>query len=83
MATEPVIAYVSGEIAPDFAAIAAFGFEVVCLDSRATWYNESLLAKAREHGLVVVAFSMGYIASRGSTYRIAGATYRSPNGTTA
>ena len=80
MTTEPLIAYVSGETPPDFGAIAAFGFDVVCLDSRATWYNESLLGKAGEHGLLVVAFSMGYIAPHGSMYRIAGATYGSPNG---
>lgn len=80
MSTEPLIAYISGDTPPDFAAIAAFGIDVVCLDSRASWYNEKVLAKAREHGLLAVAFSMGYIAPQGSTYRIAGATYGSPNG---
>jgi hypothetical protein len=80
MTTEPLIAYVSGDTPPEFAAIAACGFDVVCVDSRAAWYNESVAGKAREHGLLVVAFSMGYVAPQGSTYRIAGARYGSPNG---
>lgn len=80
MTIEPLIAYVSGDTPPDLAAIAAFGIDVVCLDNRAGWYHESLLVKAREYGLQAVAFSMGYVAPQGSTYRIAGATYGSPNG---
>ena len=58
---EPLIAYVYGDTPPDFAAIAAFGFDVVCLDSGARWYSEATLADAREHGLTAYAFRMGYV----------------------
>jgi hypothetical protein len=59
---DPLIAYVYGETPPDFEAIAAFGFDVVCLDSSASWFNERTIADAREHGLMAVAFRMGYAA---------------------
>jgi hypothetical protein len=60
MSTEPLIAYVYGDTPPDFEAIAAFGFDVVCLDSGAPWYSECVVADARRHGLVTFAFRMGY-----------------------
>ena len=61
MASNPLIAYVYGDTPPDFAAIVAFGFDVVCLDSSAPWFNEHTVADAREHGLMAVAFRMGYV----------------------
>ena len=57
---QPLIAYVYGEVPPDFAAIAACGFTVVCLDSSASWFDETTLARAKAHDLVPVAFRMGY-----------------------
>jgi hypothetical protein len=62
MTTEPLIAYVSGGTPPDFAAIAACGFDVVCLDTSARWFNEATVANARSQGLITVAFRMGYVA---------------------
>jgi hypothetical protein len=59
---EPLIAYVYGDTPPDFAAIAACGFEVVCLDSRAPWFGPPALAAAKAHGLRAVAFPMSYRA---------------------
>ena len=58
---EPVIAYVFGDAPPDFADLAAFGFDVVCLDSTAPWYNASLIDAAARHGLSAFAFSMRYL----------------------
>ena len=57
---EPLIAYVYGDTPPDFEAIAAFGFDVVCLDNGAPWFSEAVVAEARRHGLVTFAFRMGY-----------------------
>jgi hypothetical protein len=63
--TETVIAYVyGGETAPDFEAIAASGFGAVALDNTAPWFSECMLEKARRHGLIAVAFPMGYDAAR-------------------
>jgi hypothetical protein len=56
--TEPLIAYVYGDTPPDFAAIAAFGFEVVCLDSGAAWFDKRTIASAEAQGLRAVAFRM-------------------------
>lgn len=61
MSSEPLIAYVYGDTPPDFEAIAAFGFDVVCLDSGARWFNDRLVAEARKHGLMTFAFRMGYV----------------------
>jgi hypothetical protein len=61
MSPEPLIAYVFGDTPPDFEAIAAFGFDVVCLDSGALWFSEAVVASARRHGLVTFAFRMGYV----------------------
>ena len=61
MNSEPLIAYVYGDTPPDFAAIAAFGFDVVCLDSGAVWFSERAIADARANGLLAVAFRMGYV----------------------
>jgi len=58
---ELLIAYVYGDTPPDFEAIAAFGFDVVCVDSRAPWYSEQLVDDARKHGLMTFAFQMGYV----------------------
>ena len=69
MRTEPVIAYISGDTPPDFAAIAAFGFDVVCLDTAASWFNASMLATASAHGLTPIAFRMGYIAPENAASR--------------
>jgi hypothetical protein len=66
---EPLIAYVSGDTPPDLAAIAAFGFDIVCLDTRAPWFNESVVAKAQENGLTTIAFRMGYVAAADATSR--------------
>jgi hypothetical protein len=57
---DPMIAYVYGDTPPDFAAIAGFGFEIVCLDRAASWYRPALLDEARRHGLRAVTFTMGY-----------------------
>jgi hypothetical protein len=61
MQTDPLIAYIYGETPPDFAAIAAFGFDVVCLDSGAAWFSERTIADAHANGLMAVAFRMGYV----------------------
>lgn len=59
--TETVIAYVyGGETPPDFDAIAASGFGAVALDNTAPWFSECMVEKARRHGLIAVAFPMGY-----------------------
>jgi hypothetical protein len=59
--TETVVAYVyGGETPPDFEAIAASGFGAVALDSNAPWFNECMVEKAKRHGLMAVAFPMGY-----------------------
>lgn len=57
-ASELMIAHVYGDVPPDFAAIAACGFTVVCLDSTAQWYREELLARAKGEGLTPFAFPM-------------------------
>ena len=57
--SEPLIAYVYGDTPPDFEAIAAFGFDIVCLDNGAPWFSEAVLTEARRHGLVTFAFRMG------------------------
>jgi hypothetical protein len=59
-AVEPLIAYVYGETPPDFAAIAACGFAVVCLDSAASWFGATTIADARRYGLRAVAFPMAF-----------------------
>jgi hypothetical protein len=59
-AGEPLIAYVYGDTPPDFAAISASGFAVVCLDSSAPWFTERTLAAAKANGLSPVAFRMSY-----------------------
>ena len=55
---DPLIAYVYGETPPDLDAIAATGFDVVCLDSRAPWYRPSLITKAAQRGMLAVAHPM-------------------------
>jgi hypothetical protein len=60
VSTEPLIAYVYGDTPPDFEAIAAFGFDTVCLDSGAPWFCEATMRDARRHGLTAFAFRMGY-----------------------
>jgi hypothetical protein len=62
MCPEPLIAYVYGDTPPDFEAIAAFGFDIVCLDIRAPWYSEQTTDDARKHGLLTFAFQMSYVA---------------------
>jgi hypothetical protein len=62
-ANEPLIAYVHGDdTPPDFATLAAAGFEVVCLDSLAPWFTESMISQAKSHGLMAVGFPMAYRA---------------------
>jgi hypothetical protein len=56
---EPLIAYVYGDEPPDVATIAAMGFEVVCFDSRAPWFNRQMLAAASAVGMFAVAHPMG------------------------
>jgi len=56
----PLIAYVYGEAPPDFAAIAACGFTIVCLDSSASWCTDASITAARAEGLTVVPFRMSY-----------------------
>ena len=58
--SEVLIAYVYGDTRPDFDAIAAFGFTVVCLDTAAPWFGEGVVEGAKAHGLTVVSFRMGY-----------------------
>jgi len=63
--SETVIAYVyGGETAPDFEAIAASGFGAVALDNSAPWFSDCMVEKAKKHGLIAVAFPMGYDAAR-------------------
>lgn len=57
---EPLVAYVYGETAPDFAAIAACGFTVVCVDTAASWCTDAAVAAAKRAGLTVVPFRMSY-----------------------
>jgi hypothetical protein len=57
---EPLVAYVYGPTAPDFAAIAAMGFDVVCLDICATWYTVKMIEEAESHGLIAVAHPMSF-----------------------
>jgi hypothetical protein len=57
---EPLVAYVYGETAPDFAAIAAFGFSIVCVDTAASWCTTAMIARAAAAGLTVVPFRMSY-----------------------
>ena len=57
---EPLVAYVYGDTPPDFAAIAASGFTVVCLDSRASWFTGATISRATAHGLKAVGFPMSY-----------------------
>jgi hypothetical protein len=59
-ATEPLIAYVYGNTPPDFAPIAAAGFEVVCLDSLAPWFSDVTIGAAATHGLRAVGFPMSW-----------------------
>ncbi|HEV8215137.1 MAG TPA: hypothetical protein VGP95_04860 [Gemmatimonadaceae bacterium] len=68
--TETVIAYVyGGETAPDFAAIAASGFGAVALDNSAPWFSECMVEKAKRHGLIAVAFPMGYSATKPAVHQ--------------
>jgi hypothetical protein len=60
VAEEPLVAYVYGETAPDFAAIAAFGFTVVCVDTAASWCTDAAITRAKAEGLTVVPFRMSY-----------------------
>jgi hypothetical protein len=60
-ASEPLIAYIFGLTPPDFELVAAFGFNAVCLDSTAPWFSERTIDDARAHGLLAVAFRMGYV----------------------
>ncbi len=63
--TETVIAYVYGGVTPpDFDAIAASGFGAVALDNTAPWFSGCMVEKAKRHGLIAVAFPMGYDAAR-------------------
>jgi hypothetical protein len=57
---EPLIAYIYGATPPDFEAIAAFGFEIACLDSGAPWFSDAIVSEAKKHGLMTFAFRMGY-----------------------
>jgi hypothetical protein len=59
---EPLIAYIYGDTPPDFAAVAAFGFTVVCLDTAAPWFSEQAVSDARAHGLMAIAFRMSHVA---------------------
>jgi hypothetical protein len=67
-ASEPEIAYVYGDAPPDFAAIAASGFDIVVMDNTAAWYNANTIAEARSHGLKAFAFRMSYPGLRPTTY---------------
>ncbi len=60
ISTQPLIAYVYGDVPPDFAAIAACGFTVVLLDSSAPWFGDTTVAEAKRHELTAVAFRMSY-----------------------
>ena len=61
---EPLIGYVYGSTPPDFAAMAAMGFEVVCLDTRAPWYTPAMIDEALQHGLAAVAHPMSWEPAR-------------------
>ena len=65
---EHLIAYVFGATPPDFAAIAASGFDVVALDSSAPWFTSRTVAQAKRHGLTAVSFPMSYYPLRPTTY---------------
>lgn len=68
-ASEPEIAYVYGDTPPDFAAIAAAGFDVVVLDTSAPWFTPDRITEANTHGLLAFAHSMSYPGLRPTTYR--------------
>lgn len=57
---EPLVAHVFGDVPPDFAAIAACGFRIVCLDSTAPWFRDHMLERARDEGMLAFAFPMRY-----------------------
>jgi hypothetical protein len=57
---EPLVAYVYGSTPPDFAAIAAMGFDVVCLDAQACWYSVNMIEEAKQYGLIAVAHPMSF-----------------------
>jgi len=59
-ASQPLIAYVYGEVPPDFAAIAACGFTVVCIDSSAPWFSDATMEQAKAQDLTPVAFRMSH-----------------------
>jgi hypothetical protein len=59
--SDPLIAYIYGDTPPDFEAVAAFGFSIVCLDSTAPWFSERTIAEAKVHGLMAIAFRMGHV----------------------
>ena len=65
---EHLIAYVFGATPPDFAAIAASGFDVVALDSTAPWFSPRMIASAKASGLTAVSFPMSYSPLRPTTY---------------
>jgi hypothetical protein len=60
--SEPLVAYVYGDNPPDFGALAAMGFDAVCLDSNAGWFRESMIAEAEREGLLAVAHPMSFVA---------------------
>jgi hypothetical protein len=66
---EHTVAYVYGDTPPDFAAIAAAGFDVVALDSLAPWFTAATLASANANGLTAVGFPMSYSPLRPTTFR--------------
>lgn len=61
---DPLIAYAYGDTPPDFVAIAAMGFEAVCIDSRARWYRSSMIGEAERLGLLAVAHAMSFVTTR-------------------
>jgi hypothetical protein len=65
---EHLVAYVFGATPPDFAAIAASGFDVVALDRTAPWFSPRTVAQANAHGLTAVSFPMSYNPLRPTTY---------------
>jgi hypothetical protein len=67
---EPLIAYVyGGSTPPDFAAIAASGFSLVCLDTTAPWFTDTTVADAEANGLIAVAFPMAYSPANSARIR--------------
>lgn len=58
---EMLVAYVYGDTPPDFAAIAACGFEVVGLDRLAPWFGPEVIEAAKAQGLLVAAWPMAYV----------------------